>query len=42
MLMLAIPMLVLVVASEVIARLLDHRRGRHSEEEWDDDAVSPL
>jgi sec-independent protein translocase protein TatC len=42
MLMLAIPMLVLVVASEVIARLLDHRRGRRPEEEWDDDAVSPL
>ena len=42
MLMLAIPMMVLVIASEVIARLLDHRRGRRAPEEWDDDAVSPL
>jgi len=42
MLMLAIPMLVLVLASEVIARLLDRRRGRRAPEEWDDDAVSPL
>jgi sec-independent protein translocase protein TatC len=42
MLMLAIPMLLLVAASEVIARLLDHRRGRAKGEEWDDDAVSPL
>ena len=42
MLMLAIPMLVLVIASEVISRILDHRRGRHTPPEWDDDTVSPL
>jgi sec-independent protein translocase protein TatC len=42
MLMLAIPMLVLVIASELIARLLDKRKGRRAPEEWDDDAVSPL
>jgi sec-independent protein translocase protein TatC len=42
MLMLALPMLLLVVLSEVIARLLDRRRGRNQPEEVDDDAVSPL
>jgi sec-independent protein translocase protein TatC len=42
MLMLAIPMLVLVIASELIARLLDKRKGRRTTEEWDDDAISPL
>jgi sec-independent protein translocase protein TatC len=42
MLMLAIPMLVLVIASELIARLLDRRRGRSAPEEWDDEAISPL
>lgn len=42
MLMLALPMLLLVVLSEVIARLLDRRRGRNRPEELDDDAVSPL
>ena len=42
MLMLAIPMLVLVFASELIARLLDRRRGRGKAEELDDDAASPL
>lgn len=42
MLMLALPMLLLVVLSEVIARLLDRRRGRNQPEELDDDAVSPL
>ena len=42
MLMLAIPMTVLVIASEVISRILDHRRGRSTPEQWDDDAVSPL
>lgn len=42
MLMLAVPMLALVLASEFIARLLDHRSGRGKAEEWDDDAVSPL
>jgi sec-independent protein translocase protein TatC len=42
MLMLALPMLLLVVLSEVIARLLDRRRGRDRPKEVDDDAVSPL
>ncbi len=42
MLMLAIPMLLLLLVSEVIARLIDRRRGRHAHEEWDDDAASPL
>ena len=42
MLMLAIPMLVLVLGSEVISRVLDRRRGRAKPEQWDDDAASPL
>jgi sec-independent protein translocase protein TatC len=42
MLMLAVPMLVLVLASEVISRVLDHRRGRGRPTHWDDDAPSPL
>ncbi len=42
MLMLALPMLVLVIGSELVARLLDRRRGRRATDEWDDDAVSPL
>jgi sec-independent protein translocase protein TatC len=42
MLMLAIPMLVLVILSEMIARLLDRRRGRRTPDEWDDDAISPI
>jgi sec-independent protein translocase protein TatC len=42
MLMLAVPMLILVIASELIARLLDRRRGRRSPEDLDDDAVSTL
>jgi sec-independent protein translocase protein TatC len=42
MLMLAIPMLVLVLASEAISRVLDHRRGRGRPTDWDDDAPSPL
>ena len=42
MLMLAIPMLVLVIASELIARLLDKRKRARRPEEWDDDAISPL
>ena len=42
MLMLAIPMLVLVLLSEAIARLLDRRRGRHEHEQWADDEASPL
>jgi sec-independent protein translocase protein TatC len=42
MLMLAVPMLALVLVSEVIARLLDRRRGRRSTDRWDDDVASPL
>ena len=42
MLMLALPMLALVVISEVIVRLLDRRRGRNAAEEYDDDVASPL
>jgi sec-independent protein translocase protein TatC len=44
MLMLAIPMLLLFVLAEVIARLVDRSRGRgaDSTEQWDDDALSPL
>jgi len=42
MLMLAIPMLVLVIASEMIARLLDKRKRARRPEELDDDAISPL
>ena len=42
MLMLALPMLLLVVISEVIVRLLDRRRGRNAAEEYDDDVASPL
>jgi sec-independent protein translocase protein TatC len=42
MLMLAIPMLVLVLASEMIARLLDKRKGRGRPPELDDDVASPL
>jgi sec-independent protein translocase protein TatC len=42
MLMLAVPMLVLVLASEAISRVLDHRRGRRGPTHWDDDAPSPL
>jgi sec-independent protein translocase protein TatC len=42
MLMLAIPMLVLVLISEGIARLLDRRRGQRGTNQWDDDVASPL
>jgi sec-independent protein translocase protein TatC len=44
MLMLAIPMLILFVISEIIARVSDRMRGRgaHSTEQWDDDEVSPI
>jgi sec-independent protein translocase protein TatC len=42
MLMLAIPMLVLLMVSELIARLVDRRRARNAAEEWDDDLASPL
>lgn len=42
MLMLALPMLVLVILSEVIARVLDRRKGRHDQDQWDDDELSPI
>jgi sec-independent protein translocase protein TatC len=44
MLMLAVPMLVLFVLAEIIARLSDRARGRDASrtDQWDDDEVSPL
>ena len=44
MLFLAVPMLVLFLIAEVIARLVDRARGRGSDstEQWADDEVSPL
>lgn len=44
MLMLGIPMLVLFLVAEVIARSIDRARGRgqHSTDQWDDDEVSDL
>lgn len=44
MLMLAVPMLVLFLVAEVLARLIDRRRGRAAERtgQWADDEVSPL
>ena len=43
MLMLALPMLVLIFISEIIARIVDRRRGRrNADAEWDDDTASPL
>jgi sec-independent protein translocase protein TatC len=44
MLMLAIPMLILFFIAEVIARIIDRRRGRgrDSTEQWDDDEISPI
>jgi sec-independent protein translocase protein TatC len=43
MLMLAIPMLVLIFISEIIARLVDRKRARAREDaDWDDDTASPL
>lgn len=42
MLLLAIPMTILLLISELIARLLDTRKGRVSTDRWDDDAASPL
>ena len=42
MLMLAVPMTLLLFVSELIARLIDRRRGRFEHEQWDDDAASPL
>ncbi|QIG45916.1 twin-arginine translocase subunit TatC [Nocardioides anomalus] len=44
MLFLAVPMLVLFIIAEIIARLSDRARGRgqNSTEQWADDEVSPL
>ena len=44
MLFLAVPMLILFLIAEVIARLVDRRRGARpdSTEQWADDEVSPL
>jgi sec-independent protein translocase protein TatC len=44
MLMLAIPMLILFVISEIIARVSDKVRGRgaHSTDQWADDEISPI
>ena len=44
MLMLAIPMLILFLISEVIARVSDRIRGRgaHRTDQWADDEVSPI
>ena len=44
MLFLAVPMLVLFLIAEVIARLVDRARGRggDSTDQWADDEVSPL
>ncbi len=42
MMMLALPMLILIGISEVIARLVDRRRGRGARESLDDDTASPL
>lgn len=42
MLFLAIPLLVLLMLSELICRLLDRRKGKHEWEEWDDDTASPI
>jgi sec-independent protein translocase protein TatC len=42
MMMLAIPMLVLVILSEVIARVLDKRKGAKGTDQWDDDVASPI
>jgi sec-independent protein translocase protein TatC len=44
MLMLAVPMLLLFVVAEVLARFLDRVRGRHPRgtDQWTDDQLSPL
>ena len=45
MLLLAIPMIVLFLISEVIARIIDRRRGRNQDPDYadfDDDEVSPI
>jgi sec-independent protein translocase protein TatC len=42
MLLLAGPMLLLFLLSEVIARVVDRRRSRTTGSQWADDEVSPL
>jgi sec-independent protein translocase protein TatC len=44
MLMLAIPLQILFVVAEIVARLVDRARGRgaDSTDQWDDDEVSPI
>jgi sec-independent protein translocase protein TatC len=44
MLMLALPMLVLFLIAEMVARAVDRARGRgeHSTDQWADDEISPL
>ena len=42
MLMLALPMVLLFLVSEVIARVVDRRRGRHAFDGLDDDEASPV
>jgi sec-independent protein translocase protein TatC len=42
MLFLAIPMMLLFLLSEIIARLVDRRRGRGIAPQWADDEISPL
>jgi sec-independent protein translocase protein TatC len=42
MTLLAVPMTVLFLVSEVVARLLDRRRARAAETGWADDEASPL
>jgi sec-independent protein translocase protein TatC len=42
MLMLALPMVVLFIISEVIARVVDRRRGRRSFDDLDDDELSEI
>jgi sec-independent protein translocase protein TatC len=44
MLMLAIPLMVLFIIAEIVARVVDRSRGRgaHSTNQWDDDEMSPI
>lgn len=42
MTLLAVPMTVLFLVSEVVARLLDRRRARAADTAWGDDEMSPL
>jgi sec-independent protein translocase protein TatC len=42
MTLLAVPMTILFLVSEVIARIIDRRRAREGTAQWDDDEVSPI